>query len=63
MARAEVDVCLPRPVTSLTSPVVRSASGTREFTNVDLPTPEWPRNTVVLPDSAALTSEIPALVC
>jgi len=40
MARAEVEVCLPLPVTSFTSPVVRNASGAKELTSVDLPTPE-----------------------
>jgi hypothetical protein len=40
IARADVEVCLPRPVTSFTSPVVREASGAKEFTKVDFPTPE-----------------------
>ncbi len=42
-----VEVCLPLP-TPDTTPTARKASGTRRFTNVDLPTPEWPRNTVTL---------------
>ena len=63
IARAEVDVCFPRPVTSFTSPVVREASGTSELTRVDFQTPECPRKTVVLSDSASLTSDIPAPVC
>ena len=48
-----IDVCRPRPVTTLTCPVARCASGTRAFTSVDLPTPEWPTNTVECPTSAA----------
>ena len=36
-----VEVCLPLP-TPDTAPMARSAWGTRRFTNVDLPTPEWP---------------------
>ena len=34
------------------SPVARSASGTRRFTSVDLPTPEWPSSTVTLSASS-----------
>jgi hypothetical protein len=35
-----VDVCRPRPVTTLTPPTARRASGTSALTSVDLPTPE-----------------------
>jgi hypothetical protein len=62
IARAEVEVCLPLPVTSFTAPVVRKASGAKELTSVDLPTPEWPKKTVLRPDNAALTSVIPSPV-
>ncbi len=41
-ATADDEVCRPRPVTSLTTPVARSASGTSALTRVLLPTPEWP---------------------
>ncbi len=41
------EVCRPFP-TPETTPVARSASGTRRFTNVDLPTPECPSSTVIL---------------
>ena len=37
---ADDDVCRPRPVTSLTTPVARAAPGTSALTSVDLPTPE-----------------------
>ncbi|SKY04867.1 Uncharacterised protein [Mycobacteroides abscessus subsp. abscessus] len=40
-----VDVWRPLP-TPLTTPVARSASGTRRFTNVDFPTPECPMSAV-----------------
>ena len=39
---------MPLP-TPDTTPMARSASGTRRFTNVDLPTPECPSSTVSLP--------------
>ena len=39
-ATADDEVCRPRPVTSLTTPVARSARGTRALTRVVLPTPE-----------------------
>ena len=39
-ATADVDVCLPRPVTALTWPTMRAASGTSVLTKVDFPTPE-----------------------
>ncbi|MNI63415.1 hypothetical protein D3C73_1187830 [compost metagenome] len=47
-AKAEDDVCRPRPVTALTPPVARSAP-VSALTMVDLPTPEWPSMTVTLP--------------
>ena len=40
-----VDVCLPFP-TPDTSPIARSASGTRRFTNVDLPTDGSPTTSI-----------------
>ena len=46
---AEVEVCRPRPVTALTSPTARSASGTSALTSVDLPTPLCPTSTLVRP--------------
>ena len=42
-------MCRPRPVTSLTMPVARSAPGTRALTSVDLPTPLCPSSTLVRP--------------
>ncbi|COV85934.1 Uncharacterised protein [Mycobacterium tuberculosis] len=54
-ATDRVDVCRPRPI-SVTSPTARSASGTRRFTNVDLPTPECPSRTVILPASRSATA-------
>ena len=53
---AEVDVCRPRPVTALTTPTSRSASGTSALTSVDLPTPLWPISTLVRPASRSRTS-------
>ena len=50
------EVCRPRPVTSFTRPIARIASGTRAFTSVDLPTPEWPTATVVWPCSADVSA-------
>ena len=50
-ATAEDEVCRPRPVTGLTSPTARSASGIRALTSVDLPTPEWPTSTLIRPVS------------
>ncbi len=52
----ELDVWRPRPVTWLTTPVARFASGTRALTSVDLPTPEWPTATVVRSTSSARSS-------
>ena len=60
-ATAEVDVCRPRPVTSLTTPTARSASGTRALTSVDFPTPECPTSTDIRPASAARTSSSPSI--
>src|SRR5215475_6481626 len=48
-ATAEEDVCRPRPVTGLTVPTARSASGITAFTRVDLPTPDWPMSTLIRP--------------
>ena len=42
-----VDVCRPRPVTALTMPTSRAASGTSALTSVDLPTPLCPSRTLV----------------
>jgi hypothetical protein len=39
-ATADVEVCRPRPVTSLTFPIARRAPGIKALTRVDLPTPE-----------------------
>ena len=36
--------------------MARSASGTRRFTSVDLPTPEWPSSTVTLSASSGATA-------
>ena len=44
---ADVEVCRPRPVTALTMPTSRSASGTSALTSVDLPTPLCPTSTLV----------------
>ena len=54
-ATAEEDVCLPRPVTGLTEPTERAASGTTVFTNVDLPTPDCPMSTLIRPVSTFRT--------
>ena len=43
------EVWRPRPVASFTSPVTRSASGTRALIRVDLPTPECPTKTEIFP--------------
>ena len=51
-ATAEDDVCRPRPVTGLTVPVTRSASGTSALTSVDLPTPDCPMSTLMRPSNA-----------
>ena len=45
-AMAEEEMCRPRPVTTLTSPIARSAPGIRALTRVDFPTPEWPTKTL-----------------
>ena len=50
-AMEDEEVCRPRPVTAFTTPVARVDPGTRAFTMVDLPTPEWPTATVVRPSS------------
>ena len=55
IATTDDDVCLPRPVTGLTVPTERSASGTRVFTSVDLPTPDGPMSTLIRPVSAERT--------
>ena len=56
---AEVEVCRPRPVTSLTTPVRRPADGTSRLTRVDLPTPVWPTRTVTRPVSRSRSSSAP----
>lgn len=43
---AEVEVCRPRPVTSLTWLTALPAPGINALTRVDLPTPEWPTKTL-----------------
>ncbi len=55
-------MCRPRPVTTLTTPTARSASGTKALTSVDFPTPEWPTSTLRLPDerSAQLVQAVGA---
>ena len=53
-AIADVEMCRPRPVTSLTSPMARFAPGINVLTRVDLPTPEWPTKTLRWPASACL---------
>ena len=45
-AMAALEVCRPRPVTALTTPIARSAPGISALTRVDLPTPEWPTKTL-----------------
>ena len=55
-ATAEDEVCLPRPVTGLTVPTARSASGTSRLTSVDLPTPECPTSTLIRPASSPRSS-------
>jgi hypothetical protein len=56
-ATADDEVCLPRPVTGLTVPTVRAASGTSVFTRVDLPTPDWPISTLIRLASADRTRD------
>jgi len=43
---ADEEMCLPRPVAALTSPIARRAPGIKALTNVDFPTPEWPTKTL-----------------
>ena len=45
-AMAEDEMCRPRPVAALTSPIARPAPGISAFTRVDFPTPEWPTKTL-----------------
>ena len=52
------EVCRPRPVTSLTTPVARAALSTKSLIKVDLPTPEWPTRTEILPWSISLIAAI-----
>ena len=59
-ATADDEVCRPRPVTSLTTPVARRARGTRALTSVLLPTPEWPTSTLTRPDER-LTQRVEAV--
>ena len=54
--RALTEVCRPRPVTALTTPTSRKASGTSALTSVDLPTPLWPSSTLVRPASRSRSS-------
>ena len=53
---ADVEVCRPRPVTALTCPIARSASGTSALTSVDFPTPLWPISTLVRPERRSVSS-------
>ena len=61
IASAEDEVCRPRPVTSLTTPMARSVPGTRAFSSVDLPTPEWPISTLIRPESRSRSSSSPTM--
>ena len=56
---AEEEVWRPLPVTSLTTPVARSAPGTSALTRVDLPTPEWPMKTLTCPTSRSCNASRP----
>ena len=58
-AMAEDEVCRPRPVTSLTTPVARPAPGTSALTSVDLPTPECPMKTLTRPASRSCSGSSP----
>ena len=51
-AIADDEVCRPLPVTALTTPTARPASGTSALTSDDLPTPDWPMSTLIRPSSA-----------
>ena len=55
-AMADVEVCRPRPVTALTTPIARLAPGIRALTRVDLPTPEWPTKTLRWPSRKSRSS-------
>ena len=55
-ATADDEVCRPRPVTGLTDPTARAASGSSALTRVDLPTPEWPTRTLIRSASSARSS-------
>jgi hypothetical protein len=52
-ATTDDEVCLPWPVTGLTTPVDRAAAGTSVFIKVDLPTPDGPMKTLIRPVTAA----------
>ena len=52
-ATTDEEVCRPRPVTGLTAPTARPASGISVLTRVDLPTPEWPTRTLIRSASSA----------
>ena len=54
---ADVEVCRPRPVTALTMPTSRIASGTRALTSVDLPTPLEPSSTLTRPVSRSRSAD------
>ena len=56
-ATTDDEVCRPRPVTGLTTPVERAASGMTVFTSVDLPTPDCPMSTLIRPVTAARTRD------
>src|SRR5260370_7185372 len=57
IATTDDDVCRPRPVTGLTVPTERSASGTSVFISVDLPTPDGPMSTLIRPVSTDRTRD------
>jgi len=57
--RAEVVVCLPFPLPSLTCPVRARRSSASAFSSELFPTPLWPARTARLPASSSRNSSIP----
>ena len=54
-----VVVCMPVSCTSEMQAVLRSSPGIRRFMSVDLPTPEFPAISVILPCSSLARSSMP----
>lgn len=59
-SRAVVVVCVPLPVSSDSAPTRVSTPGSRPLTRDDLPTPDWPTNTLTWPSRRFFSCSMPS---